>query len=208
MADWSIEDVAARFAEAADTGRRLPRVRVQGYFNVWPELGTGRLGSVPRGDTRLPSVAAQPARHRADAGDDALGAVAGGRAAPPRLDAGSALGVEGHRSPVRRLHTDLPASLAAGDPDRGRSPQPGEGHGVVRGPSISEGVCGLARKRAGSCGLRGLTGVSHLGRFWPTVTAMVGKGAGAQTSCCLAGWTMRPRQCRSRSYADVVLQIS
>jgi hypothetical protein len=60
MADWSIEDVAARFAEAADTGRRLPRVRVQGYFNVWPELRTRRLGSVPRGDTRVPAVAAQP----------------------------------------------------------------------------------------------------------------------------------------------------
>jgi Domain of unknown function (DUF6362) len=30
------EDVAARFAEAVETGRRLPRVKVQGYFNVWP----------------------------------------------------------------------------------------------------------------------------------------------------------------------------
>ena len=36
MAEWTIEEVAARFAEAADTGRRLPRVRVQGHFNVWP----------------------------------------------------------------------------------------------------------------------------------------------------------------------------
>lgn len=36
MAEWTIEDVAARFADAADTGRRLPPVRVQGYFNVWP----------------------------------------------------------------------------------------------------------------------------------------------------------------------------
>ena len=36
MTDWTIEDVAARFAEAADTARRLPRVQVQGYFNVWP----------------------------------------------------------------------------------------------------------------------------------------------------------------------------
>ncbi len=30
---WTIEDVAARFEEAASTGRRLPPVRVQGYFN-------------------------------------------------------------------------------------------------------------------------------------------------------------------------------
>lgn len=36
MANWSIEEVAARFEEAADTARRLPRVRVQGYFSVWP----------------------------------------------------------------------------------------------------------------------------------------------------------------------------
>ena len=36
MADWTIEDVAARFTEAAETGRRLPGVRVQGYFSVWP----------------------------------------------------------------------------------------------------------------------------------------------------------------------------
>lgn len=31
-----MDDVAARFSEAAETGRRLPLVRVQGYFNVWP----------------------------------------------------------------------------------------------------------------------------------------------------------------------------
>lgn len=36
MTDWTIEDVAARFEEAATTGRRLPPVRVQGYFNTWP----------------------------------------------------------------------------------------------------------------------------------------------------------------------------
>ena len=30
---WSADDVAARFHEAVVTGRRLPPVRVQGYFN-------------------------------------------------------------------------------------------------------------------------------------------------------------------------------
>ena len=34
--EWTIEDVALRFQEAADTGQRLPPVRVQGYFNTWP----------------------------------------------------------------------------------------------------------------------------------------------------------------------------
>ena len=36
MVEWTLEDVAARFFEAAETGRRLPPVRVQGYFSVWP----------------------------------------------------------------------------------------------------------------------------------------------------------------------------
>lgn len=35
---WTIEDVANRFEEAVWTGRRLPPVRVQGYFNVWPTI--------------------------------------------------------------------------------------------------------------------------------------------------------------------------
>lgn len=38
MAEWTKDDISARFAEAAETARRLPRVRVQGYFNVWPEF--------------------------------------------------------------------------------------------------------------------------------------------------------------------------
>ena len=38
MIEWTMDDVAARFNEAVETARRLPRVRVQGYFNVWPEF--------------------------------------------------------------------------------------------------------------------------------------------------------------------------
>ena len=33
---WTLDDVSARFHEAAITARRLPPVRVQGYFNTWP----------------------------------------------------------------------------------------------------------------------------------------------------------------------------
>ena len=36
MTEWTIDDVAARFEDAAVTGQRLPPVRVQGYFNTWP----------------------------------------------------------------------------------------------------------------------------------------------------------------------------
>jgi len=38
MIEWTMDDVAARFNEAVETAQRLPRVRVQGYFNVWPEF--------------------------------------------------------------------------------------------------------------------------------------------------------------------------
>lgn len=33
---WTPDAVADRFTEAAVTARRLPPVRVQGYFNSWP----------------------------------------------------------------------------------------------------------------------------------------------------------------------------
>jgi len=36
--NWTAEDVAHRFEEAASTARRLPPVRVQGYFTLWPAV--------------------------------------------------------------------------------------------------------------------------------------------------------------------------
>ena len=38
MADWTLEQVADRFAEAADVLRHLPERRVCGYFNTWPDM--------------------------------------------------------------------------------------------------------------------------------------------------------------------------
>jgi DNA-directed RNA polymerase specialized sigma24 family protein len=38
MDDWTPDRVAARFDEAAETARRLPPAKVQGYLNVWPIL--------------------------------------------------------------------------------------------------------------------------------------------------------------------------
>ena len=35
MTEWTIDDVADRFSDAAATAHRLPPVRVQGYFNTW-----------------------------------------------------------------------------------------------------------------------------------------------------------------------------
>ena len=36
MTEWCTDTVAVRLEEAANTGRRLPPVRVQGYYTVWP----------------------------------------------------------------------------------------------------------------------------------------------------------------------------
>ena len=38
MTEWCTDTVAARLEDAVNTGRRLPPVRVQGYFTVWPVL--------------------------------------------------------------------------------------------------------------------------------------------------------------------------
>jgi hypothetical protein len=35
---WTADQVADRFEDAAATARRLPPVKVQGYFNCWPAL--------------------------------------------------------------------------------------------------------------------------------------------------------------------------
>jgi hypothetical protein len=35
---WCADNVTARFQAAVVTGRRLPPVRVQGFFNMWPPM--------------------------------------------------------------------------------------------------------------------------------------------------------------------------
>jgi len=35
---WTADDVADHFEEAFRTLRKLPLVRVQGYFNAWPDI--------------------------------------------------------------------------------------------------------------------------------------------------------------------------
>ncbi len=42
---WDLDQVAARFEEAARTAHRLPPVRVQGYFNSWPAIARERWES-------------------------------------------------------------------------------------------------------------------------------------------------------------------
>jgi hypothetical protein len=35
---WTVTDIADRFEEAAQTLRRLPPVKIQGYGNNWPDV--------------------------------------------------------------------------------------------------------------------------------------------------------------------------
>ena len=56
MDDWTVEIVEARLVEAAQVMRRLPPVRVQGYFNTWPPMVVefaDRVGQQPE-PMRLP----------------------------------------------------------------------------------------------------------------------------------------------------------
>lgn len=51
--EWTVADVEARLCEAADVMRRLPPVRVQGYFNTWPAIAHEFSDRVGREPTRM-----------------------------------------------------------------------------------------------------------------------------------------------------------
>jgi len=60
MDNWTIEAVETRLEDAAHVMRRLPPVRIGGYFNTWPAMFTefaDRVGQEPRA-MRLPPPSA------------------------------------------------------------------------------------------------------------------------------------------------------
>lgn len=61
MADWTVETVAARFEEAVETARRLPPVRVQGYYSLWPEIIRQQWETFSREDVELRPLPPEPA---------------------------------------------------------------------------------------------------------------------------------------------------
>jgi len=70
MAEWTREQVEERLIEAADVMKRLPEVRVQGYFSLWPairESFADRVGAEPK---RLKRPT--PTREAIDRMDEAL----------------------------------------------------------------------------------------------------------------------------------------
>lgn len=58
--DWTADEVANRFTQAAATGRRLPPVKVQGYFNTWPALAREAWETLSLETPRLPSFPPTP----------------------------------------------------------------------------------------------------------------------------------------------------
>jgi hypothetical protein len=53
MDSWSVEAVERRLEEAASVIRRLPPVRVPGYFNTWPTMVTEFADRVGREPERM-----------------------------------------------------------------------------------------------------------------------------------------------------------
>jgi hypothetical protein len=49
---WTMEDVALRLEESMRTSKRLPSVRVQGYFNTWPTIVQEQWQVMAAGDER------------------------------------------------------------------------------------------------------------------------------------------------------------
>ena len=65
MTDWTPERVEERLTEAADVLRRLPEEKVQGFFNVWPEVVrdfADMVGALPQPMRRPPPSASAISR--------------------------------------------------------------------------------------------------------------------------------------------------
>ena len=61
MDEESFDLVASRLREAARTARRLPPVRVQGYFSVWPEFVRTPFERLAGDETPIPRFTPTPA---------------------------------------------------------------------------------------------------------------------------------------------------
>ena len=118
---WTIEDVAVRFEEAASTARRLPPVRVQGYFNCWPAIKrmSGETSARNRRSTAfLPTLLPSNGCWKSCAGSNGWRRNTG-----TRLDAGQALRVAGHHDPLLPATARRHGGTGSGIADGRRPPQ-------------------------------------------------------------------------------------
>ena len=85
MDNWTVEMVEERLVEAAAVMRRLPPVRVPGYFSTWPRDARGVRRSrwpATRADAAATAIAG---RDQPDGGDAGMAALARSRGRKARL---------------------------------------------------------------------------------------------------------------------------
>lgn len=61
MNEWTTEAVATRIVQAARTAHRLPAVRVQAHFNLWPVIVRGEFERLANDDVPLYRAPPNPA---------------------------------------------------------------------------------------------------------------------------------------------------
>ena len=90
MAEWTRERVEERLIEAAEVMKRLPPVRVQGYFSVWPAILPEFGDLVGREPPRLRRPA--PAPDAIDRMEAAMPSGLGGLVARPMIAVPTSVG--------------------------------------------------------------------------------------------------------------------
>ena len=94
-----------------------------GLLQLLASLCAQGVGVVCRRREGVSPLSTQPRGYRPDAGNDALGAMAGGRAAASGVDARQALRLARHHDPLCLRPDDGVAALAAGTGNRGHAAQ-------------------------------------------------------------------------------------
>ncbi len=200
MAEWTIDDVAARFAEAAETGRRLPPGQGAGLLQRVASLRARWVGRLRRQGLRIPTASPTPEAIERMLETMTLDAVAGGGTTASGLDARQALRVEVHLpSPRARSHDGL-AAVAEGIADRCRSSQ--------RPPDRSSRAFLRTRESSSSNACRECLG-SALGRFAMNSACDTKAGFREDDSYDLAsGVGMTPHRFRSEKSTGPFLRYS
>ena len=97
MADihWTPSLIEERFVEAAEVMKRLPEVRVPGYFNTWPKMVVEFADRVGQEPAAAAAAAAVAGCHQPDGGNTWLAALARADRRQDRLAASHWRALEG-----------------------------------------------------------------------------------------------------------------
>ena len=106
MPEWTRDMVEERITEAAAVLRRLPPVRVAGYFGTWPEIQRTAKELAEAAPTADAAAAAKQRGDLAHGGGDHLEPLPRARRRPPDVGARRGRAVEGALLPVRHQPAD------------------------------------------------------------------------------------------------------